>query len=120
MELIDLRCRRTEGRRSCCALHGSASALAHGERIDGDPALSREFVNYCVSHNPRGTDSAPLPQCRTDLGDNFGVALIVGRLRLCLALGRTVRTKSWLVRCGGGVCAPREDAADLEPIAVPI
>jgi hypothetical protein len=36
MELIDRRCRRTEGGKSCGALRGSASALPHGQRIDGD------------------------------------------------------------------------------------
>src|SRR5208337_3777439 len=35
MELIDLRCRRTEGRRSCGALRGSASALSHSGGVDG-------------------------------------------------------------------------------------
>jgi hypothetical protein len=33
MESTDLRCRWTEGRRSCGALRGSASALGHGDRI---------------------------------------------------------------------------------------
>ena len=35
MELIDLRCRRTEGGISRRAFRGSASALAHSGRIDG-------------------------------------------------------------------------------------
>jgi integrase/recombinase XerD len=47
MELIDLRC-RTEGRKSCDAPRGNASALAHGGRIAG--ALTQ-----------RSTSGAPTP-----------------------------------------------------------
>ena len=57
MEVIDLRCRRTEERRSCGALRGSASALDHGDRIDGDPAIPA--VNHYISHNPCGSGSLP-------------------------------------------------------------
>ncbi len=52
MELIDLRCRRTEGRRSCGALRGSASAVAHGDTIDGGvlAALDQRIaVRYTIT-----------------------------------------------------------------------
>ena len=44
IELIVLRYRRTEGRRSCDALRGTASALAHGDRLDDGPG--RFAVNH--------------------------------------------------------------------------
>jgi hypothetical protein len=44
--LIIFRCRRVEGRRFCDALHGSAWALAHRDRLDGDPVLSRRITRF--------------------------------------------------------------------------
>ena len=44
IELIVLRCRRTEGRRPCDALRGTASALVHGDRLDD--GTGRFAVNH--------------------------------------------------------------------------
>ena len=62
IELIVVRCRPTEGGRSCDTLRGTASTLAHGARLDDGPG--RFAVNHQMSHKARvRPDSAPLPQC---------------------------------------------------------
>lgn len=59
VELINLRCPPTKERRSRGALRGTASTVAHGHRIDGDPSASRELSSSAQS--PAGRDTAPLP-----------------------------------------------------------
>jgi hypothetical protein len=68
MELIDLRCRRTDGRRSCGVLRDSASALAHSGRIDArqtadavgrEPSVSRHGAGSACARNVSANPHAP-------------------------------------------------------------